>query len=133
MPKHCSEKGTLTDLQLITSAKPCDMEAGTQSTHSIKVDNTRATSIYLVDILVETFRKRLEFSGALKWLHQEPIVSNRSVFSISARMTAPVGSEGSDEVQTTIALFDELDRTGFNTFGATKESLSVVYGIDVIK
>ena len=54
-------------------------------------------------------------------------------------MTAPVGSEGSDEVQTTIALFDELNRidelnrTSFTTFGGTKESLSVVYGIDVIK
>lgn len=133
MPNHCSEKGALTDLELSTSAKPCDMRAGTLSIHSVKVDNTRATSIYLVDILVQTFRKRLDFNGALQWLHQEPIVSNRSVFSTSSPMTAPVGSEGSDEVQTTIALFDELDRTSFTAFGGTKESLSVVYGIDVIK
>src|SRR5260370_1266345 len=62
MPNHCSEKGALTDLKLTTSAKPCDMKAGAQSIHSIKVDNTRAPSIYLVDL---GFRLLLEliFSG----------------------------------------------------------------------
>jgi hypothetical protein len=131
MPKHCSEAGALTDLDVSTSANPCDMQAGATSQHSVSVDNHRATSVYLVDILVETFRKRLDFNGALQWLHQEPVVSNGKVYSSSVTMSAPAGSEGSDEVQTSIALYDEADRTGFNTFAGTKESLSVVYGIDV--
>ena len=132
MPKHCQETGKLIDVELSTSASPCDMQAGAQSVHSVQIDNTRPGSIYQVEILVETFRKRLDFNGAQQWLHQEPVISNRPpAFSTSCSMSAPVGSEGSDEVRTTIALYDETQRKSFWDFEGSKESLSVVYAIDV--
>jgi hypothetical protein len=140
MPNPCKETGSLTNIDITTSASPCPMAVGGSSTYRIRIDNNRSNSIYEVEIFVETYRQRLDFQGSTgsaaipkDWLHLEPIISANSSFPQSSAMSAPLGSEGSDEVQTSVQLFDAGQRVSLRTFSGAKEALTnkIIFGIDV--
>lgn len=132
IPPCNDSPGSLTALDIEVGAKPCpvSISRGRLSHHSFKITNNRPGSIYSVEISAKATFSNFD----LNCIHNIAVIRSGKTGSKSQQMNA-TGAEGSsDEIATTILLYDETQRdmlTG--TFSGSKEHTSLSYGIDITK